>query len=92
MNIENIVKQIIIDILDLSITTDELPSDTPFLEMGLQLDSLIGLRIVLELEKRFDFVIRLGDLTREVFSNINHLVVFVENNLRTKIMTDRDED
>lgn len=84
MEIEKTVKQIIIDVLGLEKTPEELPSDVPFLKMGLQLDSLMGLRIVLELEKTFEFAIQLGDLTREVFSSVNQLTRFVENKLHAK--------
>jgi acyl carrier protein len=84
MHIEKKIKQIIIDVLGLEKTPDELPSDVPLLEMGLQLDSLMGLRIVLELEKRFEFAIQLGDLNREVFSSVNQMTRFVEDKLHAK--------
>lgn len=84
MNVEKTVKQIIVEVLGLEKTPDELPSDVPFLDMGMQFDSLTGLRIVLDLENRFDLAIRPGDLTREVFSNVNSMVQFVESQLQVK--------
>ena len=59
--------------------------------MGLQLDSLTGLRIVLELEKRFNIVIQLGDLSREVFSSVSQMTRFVENYLQSKDNAGRED-
>lgn len=81
MNIERDVKNIIIDVLNLELTPDEIPADVPFLQMGMQLDSLTGLRIVLSLEKQFNFTIQVGELTREVFSDVQHLAGFVRDKL-----------
>ena len=81
MNVENQVKLIVIDVLKLKLSSDEMRSDIPFFEMGLHLDSLAGLRIVLNLEKKFGFETKVGDLTREVFSDINHLVDFVNHKM-----------
>jgi len=83
MNIENEVKNIVIETLRLSITSEELDTKTPFLEMGLQLDSLTGLRIVLSLEQRFNFKIKTGDLTRKVFSSVENLSEFVRRKTST---------
>lgn len=77
MNIETEVKKIVIETLKLNIPPEELDTTTPFLEMGLQLDSLSGLRIVLSLEQQFNFKIKAGELTRKVFLSIDNLVAFV---------------
>jgi acyl carrier protein len=81
MKVENEVKQIVIETLRLNISPEELDTRTPFLELGLQLDSLTGLKIVLSLEEQFDIRIKAGDLTRKVFSSIDNLVSFVNDKL-----------
>lgn len=83
MNIEHEVRKIIVDALRLNVAPEELDTKTPFLEMGLQVDSLTGLRIVLSLEERFNFKIKTGDLTRKVFSSIDNLIEFVNKKINS---------
>ena len=81
MNIEHEVKKIIIETLRLNSTPEKLDLKKSFLELGLQLDSLSGLRIVLNIEQKFNFKIKTGDLTREDFLSADNLVSFVKNKL-----------
>jgi acyl carrier protein len=77
MNVENEIKHIIIDVLNLDVTPEELASNTPLLDGGLELNSLLGLNIILRVEEHFDFEIEVGDLERDVFTDIKHFADFV---------------
>jgi acyl carrier protein len=72
------VKQIIIEVLYLDMSLDELADDTPLLGEGLQINSLVALQILIRLEQRFQFQIEDDDLTPDLFINIQHLVAFVQ--------------
>lgn len=87
MDVELTVKQVIVQVLKLSLDPKELSGDTPLRGKGLQLDSLMGLQIILALENEFGFQVLGRDLTRDVFTDINHLVDFVRRKQQAQTVT-----
>ena len=77
MDVETVVKSIIIDVMNLDIAPDALANSTPLLGGELGINSLLGLQILIMLERHFGFEIEDDDLTRELFSDIDHLITFV---------------
>ncbi len=84
MNVENEIKSIIIDVLNLEVTPEELASNTPLLDGGLELNSLLGLNIILRVEEHFDYEIDVGDLERDVFTDIKHFADFVKRKFQKR--------
>ena len=86
MNIETEIKHILVAVLNLNQAPDEISDDLRLLGEGLPLDSISALLIVLELEKRFSFEIRVGDISREIFTDVKHLADFVRSKINTGLV------
>jgi acyl carrier protein len=67
------VKQCIIDALGVKLTPTAIPDDIPLLDKGLGLDSVALLRLVGELESEFSIEIEDRMLGPELFRNVQSL-------------------
>lgn len=80
--IETEVKHILINVLYLPVTVDDLKSDSLLLDGGLGFNSRVGLEIILGLEERFGFEFEVEDLTRDVFFSVGTLTDLVRSKLQ----------
>jgi len=83
MSIQNSVKKIIIQNLNLNVNSDDLTMSSPLLGAIPELDSIGVVGIITALEDSFDFTIFDDEISAESFTNLGTLVSFVENKLNT---------
>jgi acyl carrier protein len=78
---ENEIKQLIIDSLDLEdIMIDDIDSDEPLFNEGLGLDSIDALELGLAIRKKYDITIDADkDDVVHIFASVNALVQFIES-------------
>ena len=69
------VKQIIIERLNLDLTSEEIDDDSPLIGMGLGLDSIDSLELVVGVEDEFE--VQIMDDNIEAFLSVNALVDFI---------------
>lgn len=83
-NIENEVKQFVIDTLNLEdITPEEIDSSAPLFNEGLGLDSIDALELGVAMKKKYNITINADDPnTRNYFASIKNLATFIEENRR----------
>jgi len=81
--IERIVKQTIVEILNLSVEPDEIGSTEPLLDDGIGLDSVASVELIVALEDRFGFTIPDDSLSLNIFSSVRHFAEFIEASLGT---------
>ncbi|MGS0679943.1 phosphopantetheine-binding protein [Shewanella sp. 125m-7] len=81
MSLENEVKQLIIDCLDLEdVSIDDIDSDAPLFGEGLGLDSIDALELGLAIKKQFDVKIEANsEATKQHFYSVASLVSFIES-------------
>ena len=71
------VKQLLIDILSLDMSVDEMTSDTLLLGDIPEFDSMAIVSVITALEETFGFVAEDDELSAEVFESVETLVGFV---------------
>ena len=81
-SLEQELKQMVIDVLDLEdITVEDINSDEPLFVDGLGLDSIDALELGVALQKRYGVKIEAeSEKTKEHFASIKNLAKFVEEN------------
>lgn len=81
-NIENEVKQFIIDTLNLEdITPENIESEAPLFVEGLGLDSIDALELGVAIKKKYNITINSDDAeTRQHFESVKNLAQFIEKN------------
>ncbi|MGS0675925.1 phosphopantetheine-binding protein [Shewanella sp. 0m-4] len=81
MSLDNEIKQLIIDCLDLEdVSIDDIDSDAPLFGEGLGLDSIDALELGLAIKKQFDVKIEANsDATKQHFYSVASLVSFIES-------------
>lgn len=81
MSIKQVLKELIIEALDLEdITPEEIIDNDPLFGEGLGLDSIDALELGLAIKKSFDIKIEANSQqTKEHFYSINSLVAFIES-------------
>jgi acyl carrier protein len=79
--LEQELKQLIIDVLDLEdISVEDINSDEPLFVDGLGLDSIDALELGVALQKRYGVKINAeSENTREYFASVRNLAKFVED-------------
>lgn len=80
MDIENKIKVLLIQALELSVLPEDIESDVSLFE-GIGLDSVSTLEIVVGLEDEFGFEVDDDELTEDIFESVNSLRHFVINKL-----------
>ena len=81
MNLNNEIKQLIIDCLDLEdVSIDDIETDAPLFGEGLGLDSIDALELGLAIKKKFDVKIEANsDATKAYFHSVASLARFIES-------------
>ncbi|ABZ74956.1 acyl carrier protein, putative [Shewanella halifaxensis HAW-EB4] len=81
MSLDNEVKQLIIDCLDLEdVSIEDIDSQAPLFGEGLGLDSIDALELGLAIKKQFDVKIEANsDTTKQHFYSVASLVSFIES-------------
>lgn len=81
MSLDNEIKQLIIDCLDLEdVSIDDIDSEAPLFGEGLGLDSIDALELGLAIKKQFDVKIEANsDATKQHFYSVASLVSFIES-------------
>ncbi|MDR8525499.1 MULTISPECIES: phosphopantetheine-binding protein [Shewanella] len=81
MSLDNEIKQLIIDCLDLEdVSIDDIDSEAPLFGEGLGLDSIDALELGLAIKKQFDIKIEANsDATKQHFYSVASLVSFIES-------------
>lgn len=81
-SLEQELKQMVIDVLDLEdITVQDINTDEPLFVDGLGLDSIDALELGVALQKRYGVKIEAeSEKTKEHFASIKNLAKFVEEN------------
>lgn len=79
--LENELKQLIIDVLNLEdITIDDIDNQAPLFGDGLGLDSIDSLELGIAIKKKYNIVIDSDDNnTRRHFESISSLAAFIES-------------
>lgn len=76
------IKQLIINTLKLEdLSTNDIDDDEPLFGDGLELDSLDGLELVLELEKKYGIKIGSSEASREALKSVNVLAEFIQKEI-----------
>ena len=76
LNLE--LKNLIIETLNLEdVTPEEIDDDEPLFGSGLELDSIDGLELVLQLEKTYGIKIGSSEASREALQSINVLAEYI---------------
>ncbi|GIU11372.1 MULTISPECIES: phosphopantetheine-binding protein [unclassified Shewanella] len=81
MSLDNEIKQLIIDCLDLEdVSIDDIDSEAALFGEGLGLDSIDALELGLAIKKQFDVKIEANsDSTKQHFYSVASLVSFIES-------------
>lgn len=81
-SLEQEIKQLIIDVLDLEdISADDINVDEPLFVDGLGLDSIDALELGVALQKRYGVKIEAeNEKTKEYFASVRNLAKFVAEN------------
>ncbi len=79
--IANKIKQLLIDVLSLNSTVDELDNETLLLGNIPEFDSMAIVSVVTGIEETFNIQIEDDELDAEVFESVSSLVSFVEAKL-----------
>ncbi|MCL1138041.1 phosphopantetheine-binding protein [Shewanella pneumatophori] len=81
MSLDNEIKQLIIDCLDLEdVSIDDIDSAAPLFGEGLGLDSIDALELGLAIKKQFDVKIEANsEATKQHFYSVASLVSFIES-------------
>ncbi|ABV89198.1 phosphopantetheine-binding protein [Shewanella pealeana] len=81
MSLDNEIKQLIIDCLDLEdVSIDDIDSEAALFGEGLGLDSIDALELGLAIKKQFDVKIEANsDATKQHFYSVASLVSFIES-------------
>ncbi|MBW8683054.1 acyl carrier protein [Chitinophaga rhizophila] len=76
-SIKSKLKEIIVDDLNINLTTDQIRDDMSLYEDGIGLDSISIVNFIVTIEKRFDIQFGENEISSRLFSNINSLAEFI---------------
>jgi acyl carrier protein len=80
------LKELMIKTFDLrDVQPEDIGDDEPLFGSGLELDSLDGLELVLQLEKTYAIKIGSSEASREALQSVNVLAEFIRGELAGKI-------
>ncbi len=83
-NIEDSIKKVITERLNLSPKAGEISNNTPIIGKGLGLDSVGLLELVVGLEQEFDIMFDDSEMNLELFENIGSLTNYIIRKLDDK--------
>ena len=79
------LKKLIIETLNLEdVSPEEISDDEPLFGSGLELDSIDGLELVLQLEKTYGIKIGSSEESREALQSVNVLADFISKESQAK--------
>ena len=79
------LKQLIVETLNLEdVSPDEISDDEPLFGSGLELDSIDGLELVLQLEKTYGIKIGSSEASRDALQSVNVLAEYITNETKPK--------
>ena len=79
------LKELIVETLNLEdISPDEISDDEPLFGSGLELDSIDGLELVLQLEKTYGIKIGSSEASREALQSVNVLAEYITKETQTR--------
>jgi acyl carrier protein len=82
MDMINIIKRLLTQVLQLGRRTEAYTADSPLLGAIPELDSMAVVNIITALEDHFGFVIEDDEINADTFATLGTLVKFVEQKLR----------
>ena len=75
------VREAVVKALELPIAPDELPESEPLFGAEGEVDSILSIKLVVELEETFGIEVDDDDLTEELFGTVAALATYVEAKL-----------
>ena len=75
------VREAVVKALDLPIQPDQLPESEPLFGADGEVDSILSIKLVVELEETFGIEVDDDDLTEELFGTVAALAEYVETRL-----------
>ncbi len=75
------VREAVVKALDLPIQPDQLPESEPLFGADGEVDSILSIKLVVELEEVFGIEVDDDDLTEELFGTVAALAEYVETKL-----------
>ncbi len=84
IDIEERVKNVILNRLKLSLDAKRLKRDTPLIGKGLGLDSVRIIELVVGLEEEFDLFFDDSEMSMEIFENIVKIAEYISGKLGNK--------
>ncbi len=78
------VREAVVRALELPIRPEELPESEPLFGADGEVDSILSIKLVVELEEAFGIDVDDDDLTEELFGTVSTLAAYVENKLAVR--------
>ena len=78
------VREAVVKALELPIGPEELPESEPLFGADGEVDSILSIKLVVELEEAFGIDVDDDDLTEELFGTVSTLAAYVENKLAVR--------
>ncbi len=78
------VREAVVKALELPIAPDELPESEPLFGADGEVDSILSIKLVVELEEAFGIAVDDDDLTEELFGTVSALAAYVETKLAAR--------
>ena len=75
------VREAVVKALELPIQPDQLPESEPLFGADGEIDSILSIKLVVELEETFGIEVEDDDLTEELFGTVAALAEYVEEKL-----------
>ncbi|ACR12114.1 phosphopantetheine-binding protein [Teredinibacter turnerae] len=81
VSVEQRLKELLLKLLEGSVNSDQLAYDTPLINGGLSIDSMVQLRLLNSMEEEFDIEVDDDDVEESVFQNLTTLANYVRSKL-----------
>ncbi|WP_018276746.1 phosphopantetheine-binding protein [Teredinibacter turnerae] len=81
VSVEQRLKELLLKLLEGSVSSDQLAYDTPLINGGLSIDSMVQLRLLNSMEEEFDIEVDDDDVEESVFQNLTTLANYVRSKL-----------
>ena len=85
MEVNNGIKEVLRETLDLDDRVDSFDAETQLFESLIELDSMAIVTVLVGLEEQFDIVIEDDEIDEETFETLGSLTRFVEEKLRPPV-------
>lgn len=74
------IAQLMVEVLNLDVSHDEIEPESPLFEEGLGLDSIDMLELSMEIKKKYGIEISSSDDNQKIFSSLRSLSKFISEN------------